>query len=126
MSKEKEIEKLRNEIRDLRNTVSGLSQLVNKLTSEIQTDFEEKRESVRGSSYQIFSKDESALGHDISWIRLVNLLHDASIGLTAKELALQWGKSRSRTSEVLNTLVHEGHLTKYRDGREIKFRPIDE
>ncbi len=126
MSKEKEIDKLRNEIRDLRDTVSGLTQLVNKLTTTVQTDSIEKRESVRGSSYQIFSKDESALSHDISWIRLVNLLHDASIGLSAKELALQWGKSRSRTSEVLNKLVDDGHLTKYRDGREIKFRAIDE
>ena len=43
-----------------------------------------------------------------------------------RELAKLWGKSRSRTSEVLNRLVGEGHVVKYRDGREIKFRPPEE
>ncbi|MHA1882601.1 MAG: hypothetical protein ACTSUO_06110 [Candidatus Thorarchaeota archaeon] len=126
MDKDKELRQLRNEVSDLKETVSTLSQLVNKLTSTMNTENSESKLQVVRSGYQIFGESESALDHDVSWTRLVNLLQDSSSGLTARQLSEQWGKSRTRTSEVLNILVDDGHLVKYRDGREIKFRPVDE
>ena len=126
MEKDKEIKQLRNEVSDLKETVSTLTHLVNKLTSTVKTEISGSKSQAVHSGYQIFGESESALNHDVSWTRLVNLLHDSTSGLTAKQLSKQWGKSRTRTSEVLNKLVDEGHLVKYRDGREIKFLPVDE
>lgn len=126
MEKNKELKQLRNEVSDLKETVSTLTHLVNKLTSTMKTEIPESKSQVVRSGYQIFSEFQSALDHDVSWTRLVNLLQDSSSGLTAKQLSERWGKSRTRTSEVLNILVDDGHLVKYRDGREIKFRPVDE
>ncbi|MGY5858452.1 MAG: helix-turn-helix domain-containing protein, partial [Candidatus Thorarchaeota archaeon] len=66
------------------------------------------------------------LDGDASWDRLVNLMHNEDSGLTAAELAEKWGKSRSRTSEVLNKLAENGQIIKYRDGRMIRFRSAEE
>jgi superoxide dismutase len=126
LEKDKEIKQLRNEVSDLKETVSGLAHLVNKLTSTMKTEIPESKSQVVRRGYQIFGESESALNHDVSWTRLVNLLQDSNSGLTAKQLSERWGKSRTRTSEVLNILVDDGHLVKYRDGREIKFRSVDE
>ena len=125
MDRDKEIERLKNEILDLRETVSTLTNLVNRLTSTIETQPKENKTKTIQEGYRIFDKSSSSLEHDVSWTRLVNLLHKSSSGLSATELSEKWGKSRTRTSEVLNKLVEEGYLTKYRDGREIKFRPAD-
>ena len=126
MEKGAEIEKLRREIQVLRDTVSSLTRTIDDLkTTVIKDNVTEKNLDTR-SDYRIFQDSESCLSHDASWIRLMNLLQDTGAGLTAAEAAIRWGKSRSRTSEVLNKLVDEGHLVKYRDGREIKFRTADE
>lgn len=125
MSKEKDLKELRKEVRELKNTVYTLKNTIIELTSKI------KESSAAGSpfdegQYNVFGQRSSVLEGDISWSRLVNLLNDEDMGLTATELAEKWGRSRSRTSEVLNKLVDEGHLVKVRDGRMIRFRTTEE
>ncbi len=126
MEKDAELENLRREIRVLRDNVSSLTRTIVDLKTTVTKDTATKKNLDTRSDYRIFQDSESCLSHDASWIRLMNLLQDTGSGLTAAEAAVRWGKSRSRTSEVLNKLVGEGHLVKYRDGREIKFRTTDE
>lgn len=125
MDKDEELVKLRKEIRVLKNTVSDLTRTIDDLKTTVKDDKISSSNRSQGE-YQIFQDSENCLSHDASWVRLMNLLQDTRTGLTATEAATRWGKSRSRTSEVLNKLADEGHLVKYRDGREIKFRAADE
>jgi polyhydroxyalkanoate synthesis regulator phasin len=125
MTEKKELKELQKEVHALRQTVYTLKDTIVELTSRI------KERSDAGSpydsgQYNVFTAGNSILEGDISWNKLVNLLREADIGLTATELAEKWGRSRSRTSEVLNKLVDEGHLVKFRDGRLIRFRPAEE
>jgi hypothetical protein len=126
LEKDNELKKLRKEIKVLRDTVSNLTRTIDDLKSTVASDGPSDRPIDTGSEYRIFQDSESCLSQDASWIRLMNLLQDTAAGLTAAEAAIRWGKSRSRTSEVLNKLADEGHLVKYRDGREIKFRRLEE
>ena len=125
MTDEKELRELRKEVHELKETVYTLKDTIIELTSRL------KHSSDAGSpydsgQYNIFSDRSNYLEGDVSWNRLVNLLHEEDLGLTATELAEKWGRSRSRTSEVLNKLVDEGHLVKVRDGRQIRFKTVDE
>jgi Fic family protein len=126
LDKDEELEKLRYEINVLRDTVSTLTKTIDDLKSTVSKDDVSGTDQNPGNDYRIFQDSESCLSQDASWIRLMNLLQDTRSGLTAAEAAIRWGKSRSRTSEVLNKLVDEGHLVKYRDGRRIKFRTLEE
>ncbi|MDF1539758.1 MAG: hypothetical protein P1Q69_12730 [Candidatus Thorarchaeota archaeon] len=126
MNKDAELEKLRREVSVLKDTVSSLTKTIDDLKTSVKKDDLGKGRTISQGEYQIFQDTESCLSHDASWIRLMNLLHATRTGLTATEAATRWGKSRSRTSEVLNKLADEGHLVKYRDGREIKFRAAEE
>jgi Fic family protein len=115
------IQELEDELKKLRNTVKVLTDTVNDLKTKIEdvgSTGDERR-------YSMFDQNKMAEG-DVSWDRLVSLIEEKDAGRTAKELAREWGKSRSRTSEVLNHLVNEGRLVKYRDGRRIRFRTVDE
>ena len=125
MTEKKELKELQEEVQDLKQTVYTLKDTIIELRSRI------KERSDAGSpydsgQYNVFTAGSSILEGDVSWNRLVNLLREADIGLTATELAEKWGRSRSRTSEVLNKLVDEGHLVKFRDGRLIRFRTAQE
>ena len=125
MSEEKELKELRKEVYELKQTVYTLKDTIVELSSRIKhsTDAGSPYES---GQYNIFSDRGNCLENDVSWNRLVNLLHEETLGLTATELSEKWGRSRSRTSEVLNKLVDEGHLVKFRDGRQIRFRTAEE
>ncbi len=123
MSEHDEVERLRQEIRELRQTVQTLREIINSLTHRLDTGAVQ-RESAKAGTYSVSSSIDKCL-QDASWGRLLNLLERADAGLTAAELARRWGKSRSRTSEVLNRLVAEGRVVKYRDGRRIRFRALD-
>ena len=125
MKDDKELKELRKEVHELKETVYTLKDTIVELTSRIKhsTDAGSPYDS---GQYNIFSDSGNALEGDISWNRLVNLLHEETLGLTATELSEKWGRSRSRTSEVLNKLVDEGHLVKFRDGRQIRFRTAEE
>ncbi len=125
MEKDTELVKLRKEIKILRDTVSNLTKTIDDLKTKVVND-EPNVSDKAGNDYRIFQDSESCLSQDASWIRLMNLLQNTNSGLSAAEAAIKWGKSRSRTSEVLNKLADEGHLVKYRDGREIKFRTTDD
>jgi len=122
MDNKYDVEELRKEIRDLRDTVSSLRQTVGELTSQLEQTNSIQAASPHDSVYTVLPNQESFIQGDISWNRLVNLLKEAGQGLTATEAASKWGRSRSRTSEVLNMLADEGHVEKYRDGRLIRFR----
>lgn len=124
MSDDKELRALREEVHELRETVYTLKDTIVELTSRLKLSSEVGSPYDRGQ-YNVFS-ERSVLESDVSWSRLVNLLNEEDLGLTATELAEKWGRSRSRTSEVLNKLVDEGHLVKVRDGRQIRFRTVDE
>ncbi|TXT54933.1 MAG: hypothetical protein BAJATHORv1_50186 [Candidatus Thorarchaeota archaeon] len=124
MDSEKEIQQLREEIRSLKKTVMDLKGVITDLKSQV-IDKESPRRSAEVGRYDMFP-NQDYVERDASWDRLLNFLYDAEKGLTTTELAEQWGRSRSRTSEVLNQLVEEGHLIKYRDGRKMKFRAIEE
>jgi hypothetical protein len=126
MDKDAELDKLRREVSVLKDTVSNLTRTIDDLKTSVKTDNVGKSNASSQGDYQIFQDAESCLSLDASWVRLMNLLHDTRTGLTATEAATRWGKSRSRTSEVLNKLADEGHLIKYRDGREIKFRATED
>ncbi|MFW9788525.1 MAG: MarR family transcriptional regulator [Candidatus Thorarchaeota archaeon] len=123
MTEEKELKALRKEVHELRETVYTLKDTIVELTSRLKLSTDAGSPFDRGQ-YNVFSG--GTLEGDVSWSRLVNLLSNEDLGLTATELAEKWGRSRSRTSEVLNKLVEEGHLVKFRDGRQIRFRTVDE
>ncbi len=125
MTEEKELNELRKEVHELKQTVYTLKDTIVELSSRIKhsTDAGSPYDS---GQYKIFSDSSNYLEGDVSWNRLVNLLHEETLGLTASELSEKWGRSRSRTSEVLNKLVDEGHLVKFRDGRQIRFRTAEE
>jgi predicted transcriptional regulator len=125
MQKDDEIKALRNEVHELRNIIKNLKKIVTELTTKIEDPIQEQPRNTGNQGYQIFSKD-NLLDYDLSWERLVKLLQNCDYGLTTEELAERWGKSRSRTSEVLNKLVDEGVLVKYRDGRNVIFRTVEE
>ncbi len=124
MSDKKGIEALRNEVKELKKTVYSLKDTIIELTNQIEVGSSESP--FEGGQYNIFPNRSNCLEGDASWDRLVNLLHNEDSGLTAAELAEKWGKSRSRTSEVLNKLAEEGQIIKYRDGRMIRFRSAEE
>ncbi len=124
MEKNQEIEALRKEVKELRKTVYSLKDTIIELTNQIETVSSESP--LEGGQYAIFPNKSNCLDGDASWDRLVNLLHSEDNGLTATELSEKWGKSRSRTSEVLNKLAENGQIIKYRDGRMIRFRSAEE
>ncbi len=121
MNKDEELEKLRKEIRVLRDTVKDLTKTIDDLKTTVTSEGIEEG----SDTYKLFPNSENCLDYDASWLRLMGMLERTDNGLTAAEAAKRWGKSRSRTSEVLNKLADDGHLVKYRDGREIKFRAIE-
>ncbi|NHI89652.1 MAG: MarR family transcriptional regulator [Candidatus Thorarchaeota archaeon] len=125
MQDEKELNKLRKEVNELRETVYTLKDTIVELTSKLKLTPDAGTPYDKGQ-YNVFSDRGNCLEGDLSWNRLMNLLNEEDFGLTATELAEKWGRSRSRTSEVLNKLVDEGHLVKIRDGRQIRFRTADE
>jgi polyhydroxyalkanoate synthesis regulator phasin len=125
LTEDRELKELRKEVHELKQTVYTLKDTIVELTSRF------KDPAIVGSpydsgQYKIFSDRGNCLEGDVSWNRLVNLLNEEDLGLTATELSEKWGRSRSRTSEVLNKLVDEGHLVKIRDGRQIRFRAAEE
>jgi len=119
-----DIEALRKEVTELRKSVYSLKDTIIELTNQIETGSSESP--FDGGQYSIFPNRSNCLDGDASWDRLVNMLHKEDSGLTAAELAEKWGKSRSRTSEVLNKLAENGQIIKYRDGRMIRFRSAEE
>ncbi len=122
MSEKSDVSRIKKEINELRKTIIDLRETVNELTQKVEGGQNNRPDTTESGRYNVFGNQTSAIQRDVSWERLVNLLVKAGIGLTAEELANKWGRSRSRTSEVLNKLVEEGYLIKYRDGRRIKFR----
>ncbi|MHA2205150.1 MAG: helix-turn-helix domain-containing protein [Candidatus Thorarchaeota archaeon] len=122
MSEKSDVSYLKKEINELRKTIIDLQETVNELSQKVDTDQANRPATTDSGRYNVFGNQASPIQRDISWERLVKLLIKAGIGLTADELANKWGRSRSRTSEVLNKLVEEGYLIKFRDGRRIKFR----
>ena len=125
MTDDKELKELRKEVHELKQTVYTLKDTIVELTSRLKHS-EDVGSPYDSGQYNVFSGRGNCLEADVSWSRLVNLLSDEALGLTATELAEKWGRSRSRTSEVLNKLVDEGHLVKFRDGRQIRFRTAEE
>ena len=125
MTEDKELKELREEVHELKQTVYTLKDTIVELTSRLKQT-PNVGSPYDSGQYNVFSNRSNCLEGDISWNRLVNLLHEERHGLTATELAERWGRSRSRTSEVLNKLVDEGHLVKIRDGRQIRFRTTEE
>ena len=121
IKREQGIQDLENELKKLRNTVKVLTETVN----DLKTKIEDVGSTGGEQRYSMFDQNKMTEG-DVSWDRLVSIIEEKDAGRTAKELAKEWGKSRSRTSEVLNHLVNEGRLVKYRDGRRIRFRTVDE
>ena len=124
MDENQDIEELRKEVTELRKTVYSLKDTIIELTNQIETGNTESP--FEGGQYSVFPDRSNVLEGDASWDRLVNLMHNEDSGLTAAELAEKWGKSRSRTSEVLNKLAENGQIIKYRDGRMIRFRSAEE
>ena len=124
MEKNQDIEALRKEVKELRKTVYSLKDTIIELTNQIETASSDSP--LEGGQYSIFPNKSNCLDGDASWDRLVNLMQTEDSGLTAAELAEKWGKSRSRTSEVLNKLAENGQIIKYRDGRMIRFRSAEE
>jgi hypothetical protein len=119
-----DFETLKKEVRELKQTVYSLKNTIIELTNQLESTgmnlpFEQ-------GQYNVFSGKSSTLQGDVSWERLLNLLSDADRGLTTTELAKKWGKSRTRTSEVLNKLAEDGQIVKYRDGRRIRFRSAED
>lgn len=126
MSKNSEVGQLKQEIKDLRKRVTKLGETVDQLSTRIRESGSQTVKPAGDAQYNVFANQPSCIDYDASWQRLVILLQSETTGLTATELATRWGKSRSRTSEVLNKLVEDGHIVKFRDGRRIKFRTTDE
>lgn len=125
MTEDKELKELQKEVYELKETVYTLKDTIVELTSRLK-ESPDAGSPYDSGQYNVFSGRGNCLEGDVSWSRLVNLLNEEDLGLTATELAEKWGRSRSRTSEVLNKLVDEGHLVKFRDGREIRFRTVEE
>lgn len=125
MTEDKELKELREEVHELKQTVYTLKDTIVELTSRLKQT-PDAGSPYDSGQYNVFNNRGNCLEGDISWNRLVNLLQEERLGLTATELAERWGRSRSRTSEVLNKLVDEGHLVKIRDGRQIRFRTVEE
>jgi polyhydroxyalkanoate synthesis regulator phasin len=125
LTKDKELKELQKEVHELKQTVYTLKDTIVELTSKLKGS-PDAGSPYDSGQYNVFSERGNLLEGDISWNRLVNLLHEENLGLTATELAEKWGRSRSRTSEVLNKLVDEGHLVKFRDGRQIRFRTAED
>jgi len=125
LTEEKELKELRKEVHELKQTVYTLKDTIVELTTRLKYPTDARSPYDTGQ-YNVFSDSGNCLEGDLSWNRLVNLLHEEDLGLTATELAEKWGRSRSRTSEVLNKLVDDGHLVKIRDGRLIRFRTAEE
>jgi sugar-specific transcriptional regulator TrmB len=126
LPEDSEINRLREEIVELRMTVQTLKDTVRELTNKIHHEQVSGENEAENTMYSVSESVRNCVQYDVSWSRLVGIIADANSGLTAAELARKWGKSRSRTSEVLNRLVGEGHIVKYRDGREIKFRSSED
>ena len=124
MGEEQDIEALRKEVTELRKTVYSLKDTIIELTNQIETGSSDTP--FEGGQYSVFADRTNCLEGDASWDRLVNLMQKEDSGLTATELAEKWGKSRSRTSEVLNKLAENGQIIKYRDGRMIRVRSAEE
>ncbi len=125
MTERKELKELQEEVHELKQTVYTLKDTIVELTSRLKQPADAGSPYDSGQ-YNVFRDPGNCLEGDVSWSRLVSLLHEENLGLTATELAEKWGRSRSRTSEVLNKLVDEGHLLKFRDGRQIRFRTAEE
>jgi len=125
LTENKELKELRKEVHELKQTVYTLKDTIVELTTRLKNPSDAGSPFDSGQ-YNVFSDPGNCLEGDVSWSRLVNLLNEEDLGLTATELAEKWGKSRSRTSEVLNKLVGDGHLIKFRDGRQIRFRTADD
>ncbi|MHA2378379.1 MAG: helix-turn-helix domain-containing protein [Candidatus Thorarchaeota archaeon] len=121
MSKPK-MDELMYEIKELRETVLELQKTVRQMNARLEGAGPKRTKPTEVGDYMLLSDQGGVIEGDASWARLVSLLREADQGLTAAELATMWGKSRSRTSEVLNLLVQDGQLVKYRDGRLIRFR----
>ncbi|MBN2227977.1 MAG: helix-turn-helix transcriptional regulator [Candidatus Thorarchaeota archaeon] len=124
MANNQDFEALKKEVSDLKKTVYGLKNTIVELTNQLEAS--DGKSPYDGGQYSIFPNRANCLEGDVSWDRLLNLLSDADRGLTATELAEKWGRSRSRTSEVLNKLAEDGQIVKYRDGRLIRFRTPEE
>jgi Fic family protein len=125
MNREEEMKRLRKEIQQLSMTVSNLEETIGELKSKVERNLTNKQRRAN-AQYDVFANQQSVIERDMSWERLIGLLEDTERGLTAQQLARKWGKSRSRTSEVLNTLVDEGRLVKFRDGRHMRFIAPDD
>jgi Fic family protein len=125
MNREEEMKQLRKEIQQLSMTVSNLEETIGELKSKVERNLTSKQTRAN-AQYDVFANQQSVIERDMSWERLIGLLEDTERGLTAQQLARKWGRSRSRTSEVLNTLVDEGKLVKFRDGRHMRFIAPDE
>lgn len=125
MNREEEMKQLRKEIQQLSMTVSNLEETIGELKSKVERNLTSKQTRAN-AQYDVFANQQSVIERDMSWERLIGLLEDTERGLTAQQLARKWGRSRSRTSEVLNTLVDEGRLVKFRDGRHMRFITPDE
>lgn len=124
MSNTHNFEALEKEVRELKKTVYSLKNTVIQLTNQLGSSG--GASPYEGGQYSIFTNRSNTLEGDVSWNRLLTLLNNAEQGLTTTELAKRWGKSRSRTSEVLNMLADDGHIVKYRDGRRIRFRSAED
>ncbi|MHA1926681.1 MAG: hypothetical protein ACW974_12250, partial [Candidatus Thorarchaeota archaeon] len=98
------IDDLMDEIKELTQTVLELRETVNVLSSRLAETKNQRKPPVEMGSYKVVQDQGSVIEGDASWTRLVGLLRGKTSGLTASELANKWGKSRSRTSEVLNRL----------------------
>ena len=120
------VEDLKDEIRELRETVLSLRRTVGELTIQLEKAGPAQKRVREEGVYEVLPNQEICIEGDLSWARLVKYLQDADQGLTATEAASRWGRSRSRTSEVLNKLASKGHVVKYRDGRKIRFRSLEE
>lgn len=120
MSNNYDFEALKKEVRELKKTVYSLKNTIVELTNQLELST--GASPYDGGQYSIFANKSNTLEGDVSWNRLLNLLNSAQNGLTTTELAKKWGKSRTRTSEVLNKLAEDGQIIKYRDGRMIRFR----
>ncbi len=124
MSNNHDFEALKKEVRELKQTVYSLKNTIIELTNQLESSG--GNTPIESGQYSVFANRSNTLEGDVSWNRLINLLNSAERGLTTTELARKWGKSRTRTSEVLNILAEDGQIVKYRDGRKIRFRPAEE
>jgi hypothetical protein len=124
VSNNDEFKELEREVRELKKTVYSLKNTVIQLT--YQLELTGGASPYEGGQYSIFTNGSNTLEGDVSWNRLLTLLNNAGQGLTTTELAKRWGKSRTRTSEVLNKLADDGQIVKFRDGRSIRFRSAEE